>query len=187
MRRAKWELDKNEIVLELQDDAAVNREDHFPVLLAWMLAFLQGSPYVLEDRFDPRWDAWLVQYAQEYPGPVLIVTENRRIRTALLGATSPRLLHDHLENSEGLSWIAGLRLHAFETENAMLRQLIRWAKGGQDITMEERENVLFTLGTSGDAEFLTITPGLIGLDSLFEMAQRKAPTTGCEWIPRTKG
>ncbi|MHB8927004.1 MAG: hypothetical protein ACYC9Q_04970 [Bacillota bacterium] len=105
----------------------------------------------------------------------------------MLGATSPQLLQDHRENSSGLSWIGGLRLHAFETENAMLRQLIRWAKGGRNITMEERENVLFTLGTSGDAEFLTITPGLIGLDSLFEMAQRKAPATGCEWIPRTKG
>lgn len=182
MRRVKHRLVTDQIVLQLEDDAAVNIEDHYPVLLEWILALVQGSPYVLEDRFDARWDAWLFGYAQEYTGPAVVVTERQLVKKALLGATSPLLLRDHLEKTEGLSWIGGLRLHAFETENAMLRQLVRWAKGGQGITTRERQNVLFTLETSGDAEFLIITPGQTRLDELFEMAERQASSIGWEWI-----
>ncbi len=186
MRRAKHRLGTSQTVLQLEDDAAVNIEDHYPVLLEWMLAFIQGSPYVLEDRFDAHWDAWFFGYAQEYAGPVVITTESRHVKKALLGATSPQLLRDHLQKTEGLSWIGGLRLHAFETENVMRRQLVRWAKGGQGITMRERENVLFTLETSGDAEFLTITPGQVRLVDLFEMAERQASSTGWEWVAVTR-
>ena len=180
MRRAKWEVMGSDLLVWLEDDTVENREEYYSILLAWMTAFLQGVHYVLEDSLS---DPWLKQYSETYLGPVVYGGSTWRDKFVLLGAGDLKMLLDHFEGGPENSWIAGLRVHAFESEETMLRQLEVWSRGRQRAITGERQTVLFTLGTYADAQCLVVTPGLYALERLLPMARQVSSATGCEWLP----
>lgn len=180
MRTAKWEAKGEDLFIWFEDDTVMDREGYFPILLEAMTGFLEGRPYVLEDHLS---NAWLKHYVSVHAGPVAYGENTQGGQYVLLGDAGLILLQEHFARGPETSWISGLRLHVFESEESMLTQMKAWSSPTSPAPAAERHQVLFTLQTYADAECLIVTPRLYTTERLLLLAKKVITRIGCDWVP----
>lgn len=173
-----------ELYLWLEDDQVTDTWERYPILRQWIEALLDGRPYAMFDDLED--DDWLQDHAKATGLPMarliwqagrrgLIFSEPDRWGL-LVGSESLELLRRHQEETSGLLWIAGLRVYAFETPEAMQEMLGRW--DGRPLADVPAGDCAFVLGTYADALCLWIQPGATAMQALVAAVEEIAARRG---------
>lgn len=177
MRTAQWQVVNQEILLWLDDDEVESTEDRFPILRRWMEEFLQALPFILDDYPAER---WLEQQALDQNGVVAFHPHNGGRRPILMGGIDIEVLRVH-QSHWPESWTSGLRVAAFDSQEAMMAQLSDWSGRPDRLLTRDVGQALFVLWTYADAQCLRIQPGRHNLPILLNQAEEIGQRLGYSW------